>query len=36
MIDEMIKYWLDYYYNKKPYLNNNWIVNNEKVENLDL
>ena len=36
MIDEMIKYWLDYYYNEKPFLKNKWVVNNEKVENLDL
>ena len=36
MIDEMIKYWLDYYYIKKPFLKNKWVISNEKVENLDL
>ena len=36
MLDEMIEYWLDYYYEKYPYLKSNWGNNDIKLENLDM
>ena len=37
MLDEMISYWLDYYYKKYPYLKSLYGDNNDmKLENLDI
>jgi GDPmannose 4,6-dehydratase len=36
MLDEMVKYWLDYYYEKYPYLKSNWTNNGIELKNLDI
>ncbi len=36
MLDEMIKYWLDFYYERFPYLREEWGKGDKKINSLDI